>query len=144
MVSVGDVGVDDGCEAEAGDDDAEAGDCLGEADGGWHGGGCWCLYPAQAGHTTARLAASGCWQGCFISQPHTQYCAILGSDHHTISPSHFTPSHHLIISPYHHLTISPSHFTLSIWIFLSIKQRVNELGTNKLLKSFPEKYPIYI
>ena len=49
MVSVGDVGVDDGCEAEAGDDDAEAGDCLGEADGGWHGGGCWCLYPAQAG-----------------------------------------------------------------------------------------------
>ena len=104
MVSVGDVGVDDGCEAEAGDDDAEAGDCLGEADGGWHGGGCWCLYPAQAGHTTARLAASGCWQGCFISQPHTQYCAILGSDHHTISPSHFTPSHHLTISPPHQLT----------------------------------------
>ena len=118
----------------------------------------------------------------YLPQPHTQYCAILGSDHHTISPSHFTPSHHLtitispsqhltitfhtispphhhhltispshftpshhlIISPYHHITISPSHFTLSIWIFLSIKQRVNELGTNKLLKSFPEKYPIYI
>ena len=38
VVSVGDVGVDDGCEAEAGDDDAEAGDCLCEADGGWHGG----------------------------------------------------------------------------------------------------------
>ena len=39
MVSVGDVGVDDGCEAEAGDDDAEAGDCLGEADRGWHDDG---------------------------------------------------------------------------------------------------------
>ena len=107
MVSVGDVGVDDGCEAEAGDDDAEAGDCLGEADGGWHGGGCWCLYPAQAGHTTARLAASGCWQGCFISHSLTlntaQYWDLTITPLPSIQNSHY---HHTItITTLQHHTI---------------------------------------
>ena len=66
----------------------------------------------------------------------------------TITPSHHHISHHLTTSPSQHITISPSHHititfhTVNLDIF--IKQRVNELGTNKLLKSFPEKYPIYI
>ena len=58
----------------------------------------------------------------------------------TITPSHHHISHHLTISPYHHITITFNTVNLDIFI----KQRVNELGTNKLLKSFPEKYPIYI
>ena len=44
MVSVGDVGVNDGCEAEAGYDDSEAGYCLGEADRGWHDDGVVGVY----------------------------------------------------------------------------------------------------
>ena len=125
MVSVGDVGVDDGCKAEAGDDDAEAGDCLGEADGGWHGGlgGCWCLYPAQAGQWAHNCSAGSLRMLAgllHLPQPHTQYCAILCdltitiSHHlqqsHTIS--HHSPSSHIIS---HHLTPSQI-MTLDIFI----------------------------
>ena len=105
MVSVGDVGVDDGCEAEAGDDDAEAGDCLGEADGGWHDGvvGVYIQLrlvtqlPGWRPQDAGRAALS----------PHSltlntaQYCDL------TITPSHHHHNHHTI-TPLHHQTKTPS------------------------------------
>ena len=77
MVSVGDVGVDDGCEAEAGDDDAQASDALGDADRGWHGGG--------VGVTTGGGRRPQMLAGAAISsQPHTQYSILRNTwaDHH--------------------------------------------------------------
>ena len=97
MVSVGDVGVDDGCKAEAGDDDAEAGDCLGEADGGGHGGCWWLLVFIPSSGWAHNCSAGGLRMLAgllYLPQPHTQYCAILCDL--TITISHHLQQSHTI------------------------------------------------
>ena len=78
------VRVDDRRQAQAGHDDAEAGDALGDADWGWHDGG---------GNTGADQAAGG-WRPQMLAgaafiiliQPHTQCTAqyFRGSDQNTL------------------------------------------------------------
>ena len=56
------VGVDHRGQAQAGDDDAQAGDELGDADWGWHDGG-----GNTGGHHTVEAGSLRWWQGLLSS-----------------------------------------------------------------------------